>query len=121
MARARILLVEPMTWLRDMEEEMLTRAGYHPCPAATAEAALAQASFHPPQAVVTRFQLDGKLTGVNLIEALRAQGCYAPVIGLTGRPEHSEAFERVGAQAVVDLPFRATTLLDAIRRALTSV
>lgn len=120
MARARILLVEPLAWLRDMEEEMLTRAGYHPCPAATAEAALAQASFHPPRVVVTRFQLDGKLTGIHLIEALRAQGCYAPVIGLTGRPEHGAAFEEAGAEAVIDLPFRVTTLLDAISRALTT-
>lgn len=119
MARARILLVEPLAWLRDMEEEMLTRAGYHPCPAATAEAALAQAAFHPPRVVVTRFQLDGKVTGVDLVNALREQGCYAPVIGLTGRPEHVEAFKGVGAEAVIDLPFRATTLLEAIQRALT--
>jgi DNA-binding NtrC family response regulator len=123
--RPRILLVEPMRWLRETEEELLIRNGFHPCPAASAEEALAQAAFHPPAAVVTRFQLGeqnsqgaGGVTGIDLITALHLQGCYAPVIGLTGRKEHAEAFTEKGALAVLDMPFNASTLLDAIRRVL---
>jgi DNA-binding response OmpR family regulator len=119
MARPRILLVEPLAWLRDVEEELLARRGYHVCLAGTAEAAITQASFHLPAVMLIRYCLPGNMNGAALIEALRNAGVYSPAIGMTGRKEHAEIFKSVGATWVLVLPFGDKELIAAVEAALT--
>lgn len=117
MARQRILLVEPMAWLRDVEEEILINAGFHPCLAGALGEALERANVHHPHAVVSRYLLpDG--TGVVLFHDLRKRGIYAPFIGLAGRAQHAEDFAEAGVRHIVTLPFHVTDLLTTIRKAL---
>ena len=60
------------------------------------------------------------MSGLELLEQLRAEGATMPIILMTGRP--TPAIERraaaAGAVAVLEKPFRGNHLVDIVRRAL---
>lgn len=62
------------------------------------------------------------MTGLELLQALRAAGDATPVILFTGRndPTLEARAKASGASAVLDKPMTHTVLLAAIRQALTS-
>lgn len=70
-------------------------------------------------AIVTDIQMPG-ISGIELTERLKAQGCAAPVIMITARTElelHERAFAS-GALCVLKKPFAAEALIDCLERAL---
>lgn len=102
-----------MRLLREAEEEVLSRNGYHPCAAASAGEALARTAIHTPDVIVTRYTLSDS-TGPELIQAMREIGVYAPAVGVVGLRVEAEAFVAAGARAVLTMPFGMRALLDAI-------
>jgi DNA-binding response OmpR family regulator len=119
MPRARILIVEPMRWLRESEAELLCRRGYEACPAGSLVEAIAEVSRRAPDLVLTRCQL-GDGTGAELIRRLREMGIDVPIIGIAGRATTEAALRAAGAREVVRQSFDAGTLLRVVEAALKS-
>ena len=119
MPRRRVLIVEPLAWLREAESEILIKAGFHACPAPGMAEALAQAALCPPHAVLTRLLLEDG-TGIELIAGLRNLGVHAPVIAVAGRAASGEALRRAGAVLVLLEPFDGPKLVEIVERALLS-
>ncbi len=120
MGRARILIVEPMRWLRESEAELLCRRGYEACPAGSLAEAIAEASRRVPDLVLTRCQL-GDGTGAELIRRLREMGIEAPIIGIAGRAASETALRAAGAREIVRQSFDAVTLLRVVGAVLAQL
>lgn len=116
--RPKILVVEPLAWLREAEGELLTRGGYHACLAVGVADALAQSQTCRHAAVLTRFKLaDG--TGPELIRKLHLELLlFPPVVGIAGREKSAQRLREAGAVAVIRQPFGEAELLKAVRDAI---
>lgn len=64
-----------------------------------------------------------EMNGVQLLERMRASGCKLRAILITGRDdwETQQLIERAGAVTVLQKPFHADRLVEAISRAITTV
>jgi DNA-binding response OmpR family regulator len=115
--RARILIAEPLRWLRDREVEILIRGGFCAYPAGTFKGALALALAGSPHAVILRYQLGDDGTGVELIAELHKVGLYIPIVGIAGRAQSARMLEGAGAR-VLRQPFDGRALIATLKTSL---
>ena len=118
MSGQRILVVDDEPQILRALGTMLRGAGYEVETAATAEAALAVAAAHPPEAVILDLVLsDG--TGTDVCRELRTW-TDAPVIVLSavGEERQKVAALDAGADDYVTKPFSVDELLARLRAAL---
>lgn len=112
--RARICLVDDDALVRDAMSFGLQDAGYDVLNAADAAAALVMLAREPCAALVTDINLPG-VSGAQLIGELKARWPELPIVAISGASHINgvsiaEAVEAVGADAVLQKPFRAREL-----------
>jgi DNA-binding NarL/FixJ family response regulator len=115
-----VLLVEDETDTREMLARALERAGYRCRAARGADEALEAArSGEFLDAVVTDVVLgDDDRAGLRLLGALRAAGVHAPVVVITAYADVEKVKTALneGAAHLLEKPFRAPDLLEALRK-----
>ena len=117
----RVLLVEDLAALRELEQIMLEDAGYRVHPAADAAEALELTRRYAFDLLVADVVMPG-LSGPQLADELRARGCDLPTIFVSGYGSDGFSSHGVGAAnvAVVQKPFYAGDLLATVRAVLDS-
>ena len=82
---ARILLVEDAADTRDLVKAILEMAGHELDSAETGEQALAKLQTLRPAVILMDMSLPGKLSGLDVVRALRADSGYeeTPILALT--------------------------------------
>ncbi|MGZ4257325.1 MAG: response regulator [Gaiellaceae bacterium] len=118
MSRQRVLVVDDEPQILRALQTNLRGAGYEVETAATAQAALAAAAAHPPDAVILDLVLpDGR--GTDVCRELR-RWSHAPVILLSvvGDENEKVAALDAGADDYVEKPFGIEELLARLRAAL---
>ena len=116
--RARVLVVEDEAAMSRALRINLRARGYEVATARTGREALAEASAHPPDAVILDLGLPD-LDGVEVIRELRGWS-QAPVVVLSGRTGSGDKITALdsGADDYVTKPFAMAELLDRLRAAL---
>jgi DNA-binding NarL/FixJ family response regulator len=118
--RGTVLLVEDERDTRELLSQAIERAGWACAAAADERAAMAHAKgIGFLDVVVTDVVLgDDDWAGLKLIKALRAANVHAPVVVITAYAdvEKVKAALNEGAAHLLEKPFRAPELLDAIAR-----
>ena len=104
---------------RSAVSALIRASGYNAVAYDSAENFLASAASSNSDCIITDIQMPG-LTGIQLKQRLEAGACATPVIMITARME-----ERLLAQArasgafcLLRKPFKASALIDCVRRAL---
>ena len=115
-ARAGVVfLVDDDEGLRAAMERLVSVAGFECASFASAEDFLARQPGVPGACVVSDLMLPG-ISGLELLDELKARGGAAPLILITAHDSpglHDEALRR-GAAAYLTKPFRGTELLETI-------
>ena len=103
-------------------EYILRPAGYETISAYNGELGLALALREKPDLMVLDLRMP-KMTGLEVLAALRDHDVYLPVILMTshGSEETVVRAFRLGARDYVVKPYEAQEILDAVDRALTEV
>jgi two-component system, OmpR family, KDP operon response regulator KdpE len=116
--RARVLVVDDEAAMSRALRINLRARGYEVATARTGREALAEASAHPPDAVILDLGLPD-LDGVEVIRELRGWS-RAPVIVLSGRTGSGDKITALdsGADDYVTKPFAMAELLARLRAAL---
>jgi DNA-binding NarL/FixJ family response regulator len=117
-----VLLVEDETDTREMLGAAIERAGYSCIAAGGADEAIAQAKDTVVDVVVTDVVMGGNdRRGIFLIRELRDVGVRAPIIVITAYADLQKVKLALnqGAAYLLEKPFRAAELLDAIGRVRT--
>ncbi len=117
--RAHVLLVEDEESLRAGLIYALEREGYRVDVAADGEAALAALRASAPDLVLLDVMMP-KVSGFEVLEALRAEGREVPVILLTAKGEEADRVRGLdlGADDYVVKPFGLAELLARVRARL---
>ncbi len=119
MSPTRILVVDDEASARSGLEKLLRQAGYAVDTAKDGKEALAIASEHPPEVVVTDLKMPA-MDGMTLLVKLRESDRDLPVIVATafGEVASAVAAMRAGASDYLTKPIDFDTLVLAIERAL---
>jgi two-component system response regulator FixJ len=106
----RIFVIEDDGEVRSSTRLFLEALGYEVQEFASAEALLADGNTALADCLVMDYQLPG-LSGIDLLEALRARGCAAPAIFVSGNGFHLQSrAARLGVVAVLRKPLAADAL-----------
>jgi two-component system response regulator HydG len=118
-AKPRILVVDDELAARTALRDLLSMKGYDVDLAADGAAALARLAELPPDLVITDLDMP-RLSGLQLLEALRERNAELPAIVLTSATEVRTAVAalRAGAVDYVTKPLELDVLLLAVERAL---
>jgi len=117
--KGTVLLVEDERDTREMLGRALERAGYRAIAASTAGEGLALAASNEVDVVVADVVLgDDDRGGLRLLTDLRASGVHAPVIVITAYADVEKVKFALneGAAHLLEKPFRANELVEAIER-----
>lgn len=118
----RILVVDDESAVRELTVEILRRNGYRPEGVASAAVALVRLHEDRFDLVVSDVVMPG-MSGVELLDELRARDYDLPVVLMTGGsqdPERTSKAVELGADGLVYKPFSHDELRDAVARALRS-
>jgi FixJ family two-component response regulator len=99
---------------------LVRASGYQALAYDSAESFLASHALACSSCIITDLQMPG-LTGIDLKRRLDAAACHTPVIIITARVEerlHAQARDS-GAFGFLRKPFKASALMDCVRRALS--
>ena len=110
----RVLVVDDDAAIRMLCRVNLELDGYAVVEAASADEARAALSAGPPDAVLLDVHIGG-VSGLELIEAIRAAAPDAGIALLTGSAEH-EALAGAGADAIIAKPFTIEELRETVER-----
>jgi len=115
--QAHILAVEDDQGNREVLSSLLISAGYLVYTAASGQAALAHLAAQRLDVVILDFLLPD-MTGLALMAQLRANGCMAPMLLLSGNisPEARHATQQ--ADAYLMKPYDTDALLNAVSNLL---
>ena len=118
-ARARVLVVEDHDDLAEAIALNLRRDGCDVEHARDGREAVLVARLRPPDLVLLDLNLPG-MDGFAVLERLRADGCWAPVLILSARGAPDDKVEgfRLGADDYVTKPFHTMELLSRVRALL---
>jgi signal transduction histidine kinase/DNA-binding response OmpR family regulator len=118
----RLLVVDDDSETRDFLEEFLSRHDYHVLTACDGEEGLQKARDENPDLILMDMQMP-KMTGLDVINALKQDKRNIPVIFLTGHGSEALAVKafRQGVRDYIPKPYRPQVILDAIERALREV
>lgn len=114
-----ISIVEDDDSLRQAVVGLVRSFGYRAEGYESAEAFLAAGAAEGSDCIVSDIQMPG-LSGTELAERLKADGCTAPIVIVTARTEaalHDRA-RASGVVCVLRKPFTAEALIDCVERAL---
>lgn len=117
----RILIVDDDPSIRFVLRLILEREGHEIAEAAHGEAALEMIRPDPLPDLVTTDLMMPFVSGVELIERLRAEARTSaiPIVVISGNPEAVRKFEAAGlVDAIISKPFDAVRLAQAIRAVL---
>jgi two-component system response regulator FixJ len=114
-----VSVVDDDASLRRSLRNLLTSVGFQVEMFASAEEFLSSSQRENSGCLVLDLRLGG-MSGLDLLSHLAATGSRIPVVILTahGDDEARQRSLEAGAVAFLGKPFRADTLLDAVRRAL---
>jgi two-component system response regulator FlrC len=115
----RILVVDDEPVVRDLTVEILRRGGHSPQGVASARLALELLEHEQFDLLVTDVVMPG-MTGVELLDELRARRPDLPVVLMTGgsqEPERTSNAVRLGAAGLVYKPFSHDELNAAVTAA----
>lgn len=114
-----ILVVDDKEMMRDSVGATLTRAGFEVVTADGGDKALQAIASRRPDAVVTDLKMPG-MTGIELIEKIRAIDDDLPVVMMTAFATVDTAVKAVkaGAFDYVTKPFEGDELIIAVKRAI---
>jgi len=120
----RVLVVDDEPYIRKILAFKLRTAGLVPVEAADGAAALGTAAAEPPDAVLLDVSLAPGLSGLDVLERLKAgpRTARIPVIVLTGsnRPEERATAIKLGAARFLTKPFSTGALLAELEAVLAS-
>lgn len=119
---ARVLLVEDERDTRELLGRALERAGYSCALAATSEEALASLERVPADVIVSDVMLGlDDWRGLHLLREIRKAGSRTPVVIITAFADLEKVKFALneGAAYLLEKPFRAMQLIDAIERVRT--
>jgi response regulator RpfG family c-di-GMP phosphodiesterase len=116
---SRVLVIDDEKVIRELMCEILERAGYETIGADTADEALGLLTDHEIGLVVSDIVMPG-LTGLELLEEVRARRPSLPVILVTGAGTYENLSQAVtrGADGLVIKPFSHADLQNAVASAL---
>lgn len=116
---SRILVVDDERVIRELMREILAQAGYETIGAETAAEALTLLDDTDVSLVVSDIVMPG-LTGLELLDEVRARRPTLPVILVTGAGTYENLSQAVtrGANGLVIKPFSHADLHDAVEAAL---
>ena len=114
-----VLVVEDDDSMREAIERLLSAAGFGCAVYASADALLARGVDEDSACVISDLRLPG-MSGLELLATLREQDIPLPFILITAHdtPGLRQKAMSCGAAAYLAKPFRGTTLLEAVRRAI---
>lgn len=111
-----ILVADDDAAVRAVLEQTLTAAGYRTLAVSDGAAAVRACRTIAPDAIVLDIMMP-KLNGWQVATALRALGCSAPIVFLSGEPAPTlDEHVRVEAAAFLHKPLAAADLLAELRR-----
>ncbi|HVZ15365.1 MAG TPA: response regulator [Bauldia sp.] len=119
-ANRTVLVVDDEAAVRDSLRELLTGVGYHVVVADNAATALRAVEREEPDLVLTDIYMDSG-DGYELIAALRERGALMPVVAMSAGRTGYDTLKTallLGADAVIDKPFRNAGLVETIDRQL---
>jgi FixJ family two-component response regulator len=99
---------------------LVRASGYQALTYESAESFLASPGLARSSCIITDLQMPG-LSGIELKQRLDAAACHTPVIMITARVEerlHAQARD-CGPFGFLRKPFKASALMDCVRRALS--
>ena len=117
---AVISIIDDDEAARSAVAALVRASGYQAMAYDSAESFLASSALARSSCIITDLQMPG-LTGIELKQRLNAAACHTPVIMITARVEerlHAQARES-GAFGFLRKPFKASALMDCVRRALS--
>jgi FixJ family two-component response regulator len=111
----KVLVVEDDDSMREAIERLLGAGGYATTTYTSAEALLADGANTSAACVVSDLKLPA-MSGLELLDELRARGGWPPFILITAHdtPSLREEAVRHGAAAYLAKPFRGTALLATV-------
>jgi CheY-like chemotaxis protein len=112
---ALILVIDDQDMVRFTVRKMLASKGHEIIEAATADAGIALCRERGPALVVTDMIMPHKAGGETITE-LRRSGA-AKILAMSGAD--LEIATRLGADAVLEKPFRAETLFDTVAKLIS--
>ena len=117
----KVVLVDDDPSMREALGHLLEAAGCDCVAYESAEALLEGHGSEAAACVVSDLELPG-MSGLELLDRLRARGTAVPVVVITAHdaPGRREGAMRRGAAEYLAKPFRGTVLLDVIRAVIGS-
>lgn len=117
--KARILVVDDETEVRNVMVRMLSNAGYEVCTAGDGEEALRLLECESIDLIVTDLGMP-KADGMTVLRTVRDKNLEMPVLLVTGAPTTESAIRAVRYRATEYLtkPLELETFIEAVQRAL---
>jgi FixJ family two-component response regulator len=114
-----VYIVDDEASIRDSLAMLLRSVGLASQPFPDARMFLAAYQPRAASCLVADVRMPG-MSGIELLEALRAQGARLPVVIITGHGDIAMAVRamKAGAADFIEKPFHDQTLIDAVHRAL---
>ncbi len=115
----KVLVVDDEVGVTEILASILVDAGYRVETATGGEEALRCVAADVPDIIVLDVRMPG-LDGPGLLRALRAEPSWAaiPVVAMSSLPEEAVAAQDGGFAAFLRKPFRVSSVLAALQRAL---
>ncbi len=110
-----ILVVDDVPAICSLVATILRDEGYQVTTAQNGQEALESIAVHAPDLVLLDLQMP-VMTGWELQQRLREQGCGMPVVFMTAGPQARVEAERHHAQGYVAKPFDPDVLVGTVRR-----
>jgi CheY-like chemotaxis protein len=117
---AKILIIDDIPGLRRTVHGMLQRGGHEVLEAGDGSEGVRLFEAGHPDLVITDLVMPGK-EGIETILDLRRRNPKLPILAISGDPEsktYLELARKLGANAVLEKPFRAADLLNEIDKLL---
>lgn len=118
---ARLLIIDDESHITDIITRFFKEKGHDAVGITRGEEALALLEAGPVDLVITDIAMKG-LSGLQLLERMKAKGLDVPVIVTTGNPSHTSAVEalRGGAFDYVVKPFHLEEIAERAEKALSA-
>ena len=116
---ARLLIVDDNPSMAGTAALMAVVLGYEPVQCHSPQEALARLLVETFAALLTDYEMPG-MTGLDLVQHLRDEGCMIPVVLMSGHVAAIDCFhaDQLSVTAILTKPFGMAELKEAMRSAL---